>query len=92
MSASSSSGEKEPTLPEMRFPILQGSPAREGPDPSASALHIIEISEAFLPFAAGRTDFEASRLKLKARIPFRIFEPDGGIEDLRNRSGASRRT
>jgi hypothetical protein len=76
MDASSNSGESEADL---QFPILEPGPAREIPAPPGSADQVIDqviaLSEAFLPFATGRPDFEAWRLEMKTRIPFRLMPP-----------------
>jgi len=82
MSASSSSGEKEARLPDLKFPILEPVPARGPPAPPEAAIQIIELSEAFLPFATGRPEFEARRLKMKAKVPFRLLdeEPAAGAK------------
>jgi len=74
--ASPNSGEGEVDL---KFPILEPGPAREVPAPPGSTDQvidqIIELSEAFLPVAAGRPEFEARRLEMKTRIPFRLMPP-----------------
>jgi len=82
MSASSSSGEKKAHLPDLVFPILEPAPTREGPTPPAAALQVIELSEAFLPVASARPDFEARRLELKTRVPFRLRDEDLIDENL----------
>jgi hypothetical protein len=71
MSSSSSSGEKK-RLPDLRFPVPERSPAPVSPAPPEAIQQILEISEAFLPFAAGRPEFEARRLELKTKVPFRL--------------------
>ncbi len=75
MNASSNSGEKEAHLPDLTFPILEPVPPREIPAPPGAAIQmIIELSEAFLPVAAGRPGFEAERLEMKTKVPFRLLE------------------
>ena len=72
MDASSNSGENEA---ELKFPILEPGPARQMPAPPGAADRVIELSEAFLPLAAGRPDFELRRLEMKTRVPFRLVPP-----------------
>jgi hypothetical protein len=74
MSASSSSGEKEAPPPDLKFPVLERGSGREVPAPPEAVLQILEISEAFLPFAAGRPEFEARRLAMKTKVPFRLLD------------------
>ena len=76
MSASSSSGGKEAPLPDLTFPVLEPAPAREIPSRSGAAIQVIELSEALLPFAAGRPESEARRLESKTKVPFRLLDED----------------
>lgn len=76
MNASSNSGEEGAPLPDLKFPTLEPVPAREVPDPSGAAIHVIELSELFLALAAGRPDFEARRLEMKTKVPFRFRDEE----------------
>ena len=76
MSASSSSGDREDRIPDLVFPVCHPLPAHETADPGIAAGEIIELSEAYLPTATRRADFEARRLAMKTETPFRLQEED----------------
>jgi len=53
--------------------VVEPVPDREVPAPQR-AVEVIELSELFLPLAVGRPEFEARRLAMKARVPFRLAD------------------
>jgi hypothetical protein len=73
MNGPSISGGKESHFPDLKFPIRESTSARHV-QTFGEAAEIIEYSESLLPIAAGQPDFEARRLALKSRVPFRLLD------------------
>ena len=74
MGESSKSGEANPAPSDLRFPIFKASPPRELPATAEAIRRIIELSEMYLPVVTRRPAFEARRLALKAKTPFRLVD------------------
>jgi hypothetical protein len=73
MKEPSSSPERAPEVPDLTFPVLEPVPARQVPASAAALAQILELSEALLPLVTKLPDFEARRLALKVRVPFRLL-------------------
>jgi hypothetical protein len=72
MSRSRGSGDDAPRQPDLRFPVPGPAPRHEVPASPEAIRQVLEISEACLPLATSRPDFEAQRLATKVKVPFRI--------------------
>ena len=74
MSGSSDSSRRDSPQADLVFPIQGPAPPRKLPEPVEAAILILEHSRSLLRTAAAVPGFEARRLALKAREPFRILD------------------